>query len=38
VWDIFLVNLTVKAAVSAVSIPLIYLSPDRDWRDDPDDA
>jgi uncharacterized integral membrane protein (TIGR00697 family) len=38
VWDIFLVNLTVKAAVSAVSLPLIYLSPDRDWSADPDDA
>ena len=38
VWDIFVVNLTVKAAVSALSLPLIYLSPDRDWHDDPDDA
>jgi uncharacterized integral membrane protein (TIGR00697 family) len=38
VWDIFVVNLTVKAVVSAVSIPLIYLSPDRDWSADPDDA
>lgn len=38
VWDIFLVNLTVKAAVSALSLPLIYLSPDRDWSADPDDA
>ncbi len=28
VWDIFWVNLTVKALVSAVSLPLIYLSPD----------
>jgi uncharacterized integral membrane protein (TIGR00697 family) len=28
VWDIFLVNLTIKALVSAASIPLIYLSPD----------
>ncbi len=28
VWDIFWVNLTVKAVVSAVSLPLIYLSPD----------
>ena len=32
VWDIFVVNLTVKALVSAASVPLIYLSPDRDWR------
>ncbi|HEX6421795.1 MAG TPA: queuosine precursor transporter [Acidimicrobiales bacterium] len=38
VWDVFLVNLTVKAAVSALSLPLIYVSPDRDWRADPDDA
>jgi len=38
VWDIFVVNLTVKVAVSALSLPLIYLSPDRDWRADPDDA
>ncbi len=38
VWDIFLVNLTVKFAVSALSLPLIYVSPDRDWSADPDDA
>jgi len=38
VWDIFVVNLTVKAAVSALSLPLVYLSPDRDWSADPDDA
>lgn len=38
VWDIFLVNLTVKALVSVASIPLIYLTPDRDWSADPDDA
>jgi queuosine precursor transporter len=38
VWDIFVVNLTVKALVSAASLPLIYLSPDRDWSADPDDA
>jgi uncharacterized integral membrane protein (TIGR00697 family) len=38
VWDIFVVNLTVKALVSAASLPLIYASPDRDWRDNPDDA
>ena len=37
VWDIFVVNLTIKALVSAVSIPLIYLSPDRDWSADPDE-
>jgi uncharacterized integral membrane protein (TIGR00697 family) len=28
VWDIFWINLTVKALVSAASLPLIYLSPD----------
>jgi uncharacterized PurR-regulated membrane protein YhhQ (DUF165 family) len=38
VWDIFVVNLTVKAAVSALSLPLIYLAPDRDWSNDPSDA
>jgi uncharacterized integral membrane protein (TIGR00697 family) len=38
VWDIFLVNLTVKALVSAASLPLIYLSPDRDWSADTSDA
>jgi uncharacterized integral membrane protein (TIGR00697 family) len=38
VWDIFVVNLTVKALVSAASLPLIYMSPDRDWSNDPDDA
>src|SRR5690554_5813474 len=38
VWDIFVVNLTVKALVSAASIPLIYVAPDRDWRANPDDA
>ena len=29
VWEVFVVNLTVKAVVSAASLPLIYLSPDR---------
>ena len=38
VWDIFVVNLVIKGIVSALSLPLIYLSPDRDWRADPDDA
>jgi queuosine precursor transporter len=38
VWDIFVVNLTIKALVSALSLPLIYLSPDRDWSDDVGDA
>lgn len=35
VWDIFVVNLTVKAAVSVLSTPLIYLVPDRHLRPDP---
>ena len=38
VWDIFVVNLTVKGLVSAASLPLIYVSPDRDWSDDPGNA
>jgi queuosine precursor transporter len=38
VWDIFVVNLWIKALVSAASLPLIYVSPDRDWSNDPDNA
>jgi uncharacterized integral membrane protein (TIGR00697 family) len=38
VWDIFTVNLWVKGLVSAASLPLIYLTPDRDWSQDEDDA
>jgi uncharacterized integral membrane protein (TIGR00697 family) len=38
VWEIFVVNLTVKALVSAVSLPLIYVTPDRDWSADESDA
>lgn len=38
VWDIFVVNLVVKVIVGMVSVPLIYLTPDRDWSADPDDA
>jgi queuosine precursor transporter len=38
VWDIFVVNLWVKGLVSALSLPLIYLTPDRDWSQDADDA
>ncbi len=38
VKDLFIVNLVVKAIVSVASVPLIYLTPDRDWRADPDDA
>lgn len=38
VWDIFIVNLTIKGLVSVLSLPMIYLSPDRDWSADEDDA
>ena len=38
VWEIFRINLWVKALVSAVSLPLIYLSRDRDWSADESDA
>lgn len=38
VWEIFVVNLTVKALVSAASVPLIYLTADRDWSADESDA
>ena len=31
-WEIFLFNLLVKYGVTLVSMPLIYLTPDRDWR------
>jgi queuosine precursor transporter len=34
VWEIFLINLLVKYAVTLVSLPLIYTAPDRDWRDE----
>jgi len=38
VWQIFLFNLAVKFAVTLVSLPLIYVTPDRDWSADRDDA
>lgn len=31
VWQIFLINLIVKYAVTLISLPLIYVAPDRDW-------
>ena len=31
--EIFLFNLLVKYGVTLVSMPLIYLTPDRDWRE-----
>ena len=32
VWEIFLFNLIVKFGVTLVSLPLIYITPDRDWE------
>jgi len=31
VWEIFLFNLIVKFGVTLFSLPLIYVTPDRDW-------
>ncbi|MEM8858533.1 MAG: queuosine precursor transporter [Chloroflexota bacterium] len=31
VWEIFIFNLMVKFGVTLISLPLIYLTPDRDW-------
>ena len=31
VWEIFVFNLVVKYGVTLVSLPLIYIAPDRDW-------
>lgn len=33
-WEMFLFNLGVKYAVTLVSLPLIYLTPDREWSQD----
>ncbi len=33
-WEIFLFNLMVKFAVTLISLPLIYITPDRDWGND----
>lgn len=33
-WEIFLFNLAVKFGVTLVSLPLIYVTPDRDWEND----
>jgi uncharacterized integral membrane protein (TIGR00697 family) len=38
VGQIFLFNLMVKYAVTLVSMPLIYATPDRDWHNDQGDA
>ena len=32
VWEIFLFNVIVKFGVTLVSLPMIYLTPDRDWE------
>ncbi len=34
VWQIFLVNLIIKYAVTLISLPLIYAVPDRNWSQD----
>lgn len=34
VWQIFLLNLIVKYAVTLVSLPLIYVAPDRNWHNE----
>jgi uncharacterized integral membrane protein (TIGR00697 family) len=34
VWQIFLFNLIVKYGVTLLSLPLIYVAPDRDWSED----
>jgi uncharacterized integral membrane protein (TIGR00697 family) len=34
VWQIFLFNVGVKVVVTLISMPLIYLVPDRDWGPD----
>ncbi|MEZ4645531.1 MAG: queuosine precursor transporter [Chloroflexota bacterium] len=34
VWQIFIFNLAVKFVVTLVSLPFIYISPDRDWSQD----
>jgi len=33
IWQIFLFNLIVKYLVTLVSLPLIYLAPDRNWHE-----
>lgn len=38
VWQIFLFNVAVKFAVTLISLPLIYATPDRDWSADREDA
>jgi len=33
VWQIFLFNLVLKYAVTLISMPLIYVTSDRDWSE-----
>lgn len=33
VWEIFIFNLIVKFAVTLISLPMIYLTPDRNWEE-----
>lgn len=33
-WEIFLFNLAVKYGVTLLSLPLIYVTPDRDWSEE----
>ena len=34
VWEIFIFNLIIKYGVTLISLPLIYVAPDRDWTQD----
>lgn len=34
IWEIFLFNLILKYGVTLISLPLIYIGPDRDWGQD----
>ena len=34
VWQIFVFNLIIKYGVTLISLPFIYVSPDRDWAED----
>ena len=34
VWEIFLFNLIIKYGVTLISLPLIYVAPDPDWKQD----
>lgn len=34
VWEIFVFNLIIKYGVTLISLPLIYVAPDREWTQD----